>query len=56
MVWEVEYTDEFERWWDELKADERESIAAVVGVLEALGPDLRYPYSSGIEGSKHAKH
>lgn len=53
MAWEVEYTDEFEGWWDGLTADEQESVAAVVEVLEALGPDLRHPYSSGIKGSKH---
>ena len=38
MSWEVEYTDEFEGWWNQLSIGEQESIAAVVGVLEQLGP------------------
>ncbi len=54
MTWEVEYTDEFERWWNELSEDEQESVAASVELLERLGPDLRYPHCSGIKGSKHS--
>jgi hypothetical protein len=55
MAWEVEYTDEFEAWWDALTAEEQESVSATVELLERLGPDLRHPYSSGIEGSKHGR-
>ena len=54
MTWEVEYTDEFERWWNELSEDEQESVAASGELLERLGPDLRYPHCSGIKGSKHS--
>jgi len=43
MPWEVEYTDEFEAWWVQLSLGEQESIAAVVGVLEQLGPQLPFP-------------
>ncbi len=53
MIWEVEYTNEFEAWWNRLTEDEQESVTAVVGLLERLGPDLPYPRSSGIKGSKH---
>jgi hypothetical protein len=28
MDWDVEYTDRFEEWWDELSEDEQESVAA----------------------------
>ena len=52
-MWEVEYTDEFEAWWNGLSAAEQESVAACVGLLERLGPQLRFPHSSGIESSKH---
>ena len=31
MAWDVEYTNEFEAWWTELDADERESVFASVG-------------------------
>jgi hypothetical protein len=54
MSCEVEYTDEFEHWWDELSEAEQDSVAAYVGLLEADGVHLGYPYSSGIKGSKHS--
>lgn len=53
MEWEVEYTDEFGEWWNSLSGAEQEDIAAVVELLEAKGPQLPHPYSSGINGSKH---
>jgi hypothetical protein len=53
MAWQVEYTDEFEAWWDGLDGDTQVSIDAVVGLLMALGPQLPHPYSSGIRQSKH---
>lgn len=53
MAWEVEYTDEFGSWWSELDEDEHESITASVNLLEMAGPHLRFPNSSGINGSSH---
>jgi hypothetical protein len=53
MSWDVEYSDQFGEWWSELTEDEQESVAAYVEVLEAQGPRLPFPYSSGIEGSRH---
>jgi hypothetical protein len=53
VTWLVEYTDEFEGWWNELAEDEQESIAVVVTLLESLGPNLPFPYSSDIRGSRH---
>jgi hypothetical protein len=55
MVWDVEYTDEFEAWWsNELDNAERESVAAYVGLLEELGTALEHPYSSAIRGSRYS--
>lgn len=51
---EVEYTDEFGAWWDALTEAEQESVAYLVGLLEAKRPTLEYPYSSGVAGSKHS--
>jgi hypothetical protein len=51
--WDVEYTDEFEDWWNQLSEAEQESIMASVGLLESCGPNLRFPHSSGITTSKH---
>ncbi len=53
MSWDVEYTDQFEEWWEGLSEDEQESVAAIVRVLEIRGPNLPHPYSSGVKGSKH---
>jgi len=53
MAWEIEYTNEFEAWWNTLVEAEQESVSAVVELLETLGPDLRHPYTSGIKGSRH---
>ncbi|MDE2101664.1 MAG: type II toxin-antitoxin system RelE/ParE family toxin [Patescibacteria group bacterium] len=53
MSWEVEYTDEFEEWWGSLDEEEQTSVAASVQLLEARGPQLPFPHSSGIEGSRH---
>jgi len=54
MEWEVEYTDEFGAWWNGLNEAEQEDVAAVVELLEQKGPQLPFPYCSGINGSKHA--
>ena len=54
MPWSVEYSDEFGAWWITLGEDAQEDIAAVVSQLEARGPQLPFPYSSGINGSRHA--
>jgi len=53
MPWEIEYTDEFEQWWETLSIEEQISIAASVELLESFGTNLKFPHSSGINGSKH---
>lgn len=51
--WEVESTDEFDEWWDTLEDSSQGSIDAHVDLLEDLGPNLGYPYSSDLAGSRH---
>jgi hypothetical protein len=53
MQWNVEYTDEFEQWWLGLSQQEQVSLSATVELLEALGPQLPYPHSSAVHGSKY---
>jgi hypothetical protein len=48
----VEYTDDFGIWWDGLADAEQESIASVVGLLEARGTALSFPFSSAVTSSK----
>lgn len=51
-MWDVEYTDEFETWWDSLSEAEQESIAHDVEVLRAVGPMLGRPQVDTVQGSK----
>jgi len=53
MSTEVKYTDEFEAWWDTLDEDEQASVEAHVELLRDMGIALPFPYSSGIEESRH---
>lgn len=55
MSWEVEYTDEFEEWWNSLTENEQSEVQASVKLLSDLGPGLKFPHSSGIKQSKHSR-
>lgn len=55
MAWEVEYTDEFEQWWNGLSEEQQDSVASRVALLAEWGPGLPFPYSSGIRGSRHGR-
>jgi len=52
-MWEVEYTDEFEEWWDTLDEFERRQVAFTVNLLQEKGPSLPFPYSSQVKQSRH---
>lgn len=54
MAYEVEVTDEWLAWFEELSAEEQEELAASIGLLEAKGPHLPFPYSSGVTSSRHS--
>ena len=47
----VEYTDEFEAWWDGLDEREQEAVDFAVDLLREKGLELEFPYSSHIKGS-----
>lgn len=53
-VWEVEYTDEFGQWWQQLTEDEQESVAASVELIAVVGPSLGRPHVDTVHGSRHA--
>lgn len=52
-MWEVEFTDRFEKWWNELSEEEQEEIDARVEVLERHGPGLGRPLVDAITSSRH---
>jgi hypothetical protein len=53
MAYEVEVTEEFRDWFEvELSLEEQESVTRVVDMLEDSGPQLKFPMSSGINGSR----
>lgn len=53
-MWEVEYPDEFEHWWNALTAAQQEALRAVVERLEERGPTLGRPDVDTITDSPHA--
>lgn len=53
MTCSVEFTDEFEAWWNSLSEYEQVSVDASVRILEQFGPSLRYPHSSNVRGSAY---
>lgn len=54
MAWDIEYTDEFEGWWETLTEGAQIDVDTVVGLLQECGPNLPFPYSSGVTGSRHS--
>jgi hypothetical protein len=54
MAWEVEVSDEFLLWYDDLGSEERLIVAAGVGILEQHGPELGRPYVDTLRGSAFA--
>ena len=53
VEWGVEYTDEFGDWWNDLTEEEQEDVRAYVKLLRDEGPNLKFPYSSGIAQSAY---
>lgn len=53
MAWDIEYTDELGAWWRQLTEVEQVSVNASVLLLASQGPQLPFPHSSGINGSRH---
>ena len=54
MAWDVEYTDNFESWWDTLGQEEQVEIDRKVRLLQELGPTLPRPHADVIVQSRHS--
>lgn len=52
-MWDVEYTDDFEEWWDELSPEQQEALHDRVTLLQESGPALGRPVVGAIESSRH---
>ena len=53
MPWEIEYTDEFESWWQTLSARQQAAITTRVSQLEQRGPNLGRPEVDHVRSSRH---
>ena len=53
VVWEVEFTGEFQQWWDSLTEDQQDDVAVSVCLLGEFGPALGFPASSKITTSRY---
>jgi hypothetical protein len=52
MPWEVEYTDQFDEWFDGLGEGAQEDVALAVEKLEERGPALPRTLADTVEGSR----
>jgi hypothetical protein len=52
MSYEVEASDEFNAWYEDLSEPEQNSVERVVLMLMGAGPALGYPRSTGIKRSE----
>lgn len=53
VVWDIEFTVEFEAWWLTLTETEQDALDASVKLLERLGPQLPRPHADTVNGSRH---
>ncbi|AQT62145.1 type II toxin-antitoxin system RelE/ParE family toxin [Cellvibrio sp. PSBB023] len=52
-MWEIETTDTFDKWFDELEDSDRASVIASLLLLKEKGPQLARPYADTVKGSVH---
>ena len=50
-VWQVEYTHQFDDWYQTLTEEEQDMVVARVELLESAGPGLGRPVVDGIHQS-----
>jgi hypothetical protein len=55
VSWEVEYTDEFNEWWEGLTEIQQTKLRASVLLLRDLGAILEFPHSSKVKGSAYSE-
>lgn len=53
VAWEVEFTDEFQDWWNTLSEEQQDDVAHSVRHLIEFGPALGFPHSSKVNSSRY---
>jgi hypothetical protein len=53
-MWEVQTTDRFDEWFDELVDEDRINVIASMLLLREKGPQLSRPYADTVKGSIHS--
>jgi hypothetical protein len=51
--WEIEYTDQFERWWDTLTEEQQDALDDRIILLAEVGPGLKRPVVGDVKHSRH---
>jgi hypothetical protein len=54
VSWDVEYTVDFEDWWNSLDEEEQDSVRASVELLMDVGPNLGRPHVDTVKDSMHS--
>ncbi len=54
MDWEVQFHEEFEPEFDDLREGVQDELLAHARMLEAFGPNLGRPWADTLNGSRHA--
>ncbi len=55
-MWNVESSDEFDKWFSEIDVESQEAVLERVLLLQEIGPNLPRPYSDVLNGSKKYKN
>ena len=53
MAHEVEFTPEFEVWWNGLETFDQENVSYSVSLLTQFGPALARPHADTLKGCKY---
>jgi len=52
-MWQIEFTNEFEAWWNQLTEEQQEALTDRVTLLAETGPGLKRPVVGEITSSRH---
>ena len=55
-MWDVEYTDQFDDWYQTLTEEDQDAVIARVELLESAGPGLGRPTVDNVHQSRHPEH